>query len=125
MRDKNGVNWNPEHDAKIVVKYQSRGEELTEEEQEQIIKNIKQDHYYSYYLAGRFKYKFIDEEGYTKGVFIWKDAGGGGQHEAGERVIEMLATKCKNQKTLNETLPEGVTGVVMLRESSPYVAEGF
>ena len=125
VHDENGINWNPEYDAKIVVKYQSKDGELTEEEKEQFIKQVKKHDYYPDYLSKRFRYKFVDMDGYTKGIFIWKDAGGGGNHEAGLRVIEMLATKCKNFRTQNETLPEGVTGVVMLRESTPYVAEEF
>ena len=121
LPDQDGFKVGPE-DLKIVVTYQWEGGPLTEEQQNKFIRKLKREKYYYDYLSRKFSYKFQEGENSTKGIFLWK--GGNGDHsEASHRVLELLATKIRNETLYNETLPEGVSGKISIRESSPYVSE--
>jgi len=112
-----------EYDLNIIVKYQSKDGALTQAEKDTFLHTLRNDTYYHTYLSGRFSETFQDMDGYTNGIFVWNDANGVDLHEAGYRVIELLATNHQTYTTQNETLPNGITGVVMLHESSPWVAK--
>ena len=121
LPDEYGFKVRPE-DLKIVVKYQLNGEPFSEVEKKRFIGHLKREHYYHYYLSGQFSYKFKDYATFTKGIFLWK--GGNGNHsEASSRVLQLLATHREDENLYSDNLPEGVTGRIILRESSPYVSE--
>ena len=121
LPDEHGFKVGP-NDLKIVVNYQIDGWPLNEEEKRKFIGHLKREHYYHSYLSRKFSYTFIDYDEITKGVFVWK--GGNGDHsEASFRVLQLLATQREEEYLHSHSLLEGVSGRIILSESSPYVAE--